>query len=158
MRNAILAGLIAATFVPTLAQAQSAGELRDDRRDVNQQRRDLQQDYRNGAPGAQIRADRRDLAVANREMRQDWRDHRRANPELYRGPAWVGPRGYGYRPVAVGYRFRPEFYDRRYWIDAPRYRLHPVDGPRRWVRYGNDVLLVDTRTGRVLEVNNGFFL
>ena len=61
------------------------------------------------------------------------------------------------RPVTVGYRFDPVFYDRRYWIDPYRYHLRPVLGWQRWVRYGNDVVLVDIRTGRVLAVENRFF-
>ena len=157
MRNAILAGLIAATFVPSLAQAQSAGELRDDRRDIREERRDVHRAIRDGASPREIREERRDVADARRENREDWRDYRRSHPDIYRGPRWTAPRGSAYRPVTVGYRFRPEFYDRRYWVDAPRYRLRPVHGAQRWVRYGRDVLLVDTRSGRVLEVNGGFF-
>jgi Ni/Co efflux regulator RcnB len=30
-------------------------------------------------------------------------------------------------------------------------------GPQRWVRYGNDVVLVNIRTGRVIEVHRAFF-
>jgi Ni/Co efflux regulator RcnB len=58
----------------------------------------------------------------------------------------------------VGYRFDPVFYDRRYWIDPYRYHLRPVAGWQRWVRYGPDILLVDIRNGRVLDVYSGFFL
>ena len=128
MRKAILAGLLAATIVPTIAQAQDHG-----------------------------RYDRHDGRDARHDNRGDWRDYRDRHPDVYRGPAWVGPRGYRYRPVTVGYRFTPTFYDRQYWVDPYRYHLRPVLGYQRWVRYGNDVVLIDIRSGRVLEINNGFF-
>ena len=156
MRKAILAGLLAATIVPTVAQAQN-NELRHDRHDVRDQQRNVARDYRHGAAPAQIRDDRRDVRDARREYRGDWRDYRGRHPDVYRGSAWVGPRGYRYRPVTVGYRFTPTFYDRQYWVDPYRYHLRPVLGYQRWVRYGNDVVLIDIRSGRVLEVNNGFF-
>ena len=136
MRKAIIAGLLAATMVPAMAQAQPA-ELRHDRREV----RDARRDYRD----------------ARREYRDDWRDYRGRHPDVYRSSAWVSPRGYRWRPVTVGYRFDPVFYDSRYWIDPYRYHLRPVLGHQRWVRYGRDVVLIDTRNGRVLEVNSGFF-
>jgi hypothetical protein len=156
MRKAILAGLLAATIVPTVAQAQN-GELRHDRREIREERRDVARDYRHGASPREIRDDRRDVREARREYRDDWREYRGRHPDIYRGPAWVGPRGYRWRPVTVGYRFAPTFYDRRYWDDPYRYHLRPVLGYQRWVRYGRDVVLIDIRSGRVLEVNNGFF-
>jgi len=156
MRNAIIAGLLAATVVPTIAQAQDA-ELRHDRRDIRDQQRDVARDYRDGASMHRIREDRRDVRDARRDYRGDWRDYRDRHPDYYRGPAWVGPRGYRWHPVTVGYRFDPVFYDRRYWIDPYRYHLRPVLGYQRWVRYGRDVVLIDVRNGHVLEVNSGFF-
>lgn len=156
MRNAIIAGLLAATVVPTIAQAQDA-ELRHDRRDIRDQRRDVARDYRDGASMHRIREDRRDVRDARREYRGDWRDYRDRHPDYYRRAAWVGPRGYRWHPVTVGYRFDPVFYDRRYWIDPYRYHLRPVLGYQRWVRYGRDVVLIDVRNGHVLEVNSGFF-
>ena len=91
MRSAILAGLMAATMIPTMAQAQNA-ELRHDRRDVRDEQRDVARDYRNGASMHRIREDRRDVREARREYREDWRDYRSRHPDYYRGPAWVGPR------------------------------------------------------------------
>jgi len=157
MRKLMLATALVATLAPAMAGAQSAAELRHDRRDIQEQRQDVRDARRNGASPGEIRDQRRDVADARREYREDWRDYRRAHPDAYRGPGYVGPRGYRYRAVPVGYRFQPTYYDRRYWIDPVRYHLRPVVGPQRWVRYGNDVVLVDTRTGSVVEVNNGFF-
>jgi Ni/Co efflux regulator RcnB len=157
MRMLIMTGLMAATLVPAMATAQSGAELRHDGRDIREERQDVRDARRQGASPAEVRDQRRDIADARREYRGDWRDYRRAHPDVYRGPGYAGPRGYRYRPVDVGYRFQPTYYDRRYWVDPVRYRLRPVVGPQRWVRYGNDVVLVDTRTGGVVEVNRGFF-
>jgi len=156
MRKLMIAGLLAATLAPAIATAQTA-ELRHDRRDVREEQRDVNRAIRNGAPPSVIRDERQDVREARREYREDWHDYRRRNPDVYRGPAYIGPRGYAYRPIAPGYRFAPVYYDRRYWVDPYRYRLAPVGPYERWVRYGRDVVRIDIRTGRVAEVHGGFF-
>lgn len=156
MRKAMILGLLAATVMPTMASAQNA-ELRQDRRDIREERRDLRDAQRYG-DRQDVREERRDLREARQEYREDWRDYRRAHRDVYRMPAYVGPRGYRYRPVVVGHRFEPIFYGRRYIIADPwRYRLPRAEGNRRWVRYGNDVALVNIRNGRVIQVYNNFF-
>ncbi len=156
MRKLILAGLMAATLVPGVASAQN-GELRRDRQDVREQQRELR-DARMYGDRHDVREQRRDVRDAREEYREDWRSYRRDHGDAFRGPAYVGPRGWRYRPVTAGYRLQPGFYGERYVIADPyRYRLPRVMGPTRYVRYGNDVLLVNVRTGRVLEVYNSFF-
>lgn len=156
MRKAILLGLLAATIAPTMASAQNA-ELRHDRREIREERRELRDAQRYG-DRQDVREERRDLRDARREYREDWRDYRRDHRDVYRRPAYVGPRGYRYRPVVVGHRFEPVYYGRRYVIADPwRYRLPRATGYQRWVRYGNDVVLVNIRTGRVIQVYDGFF-
>ena len=50
------------------------------------------------------------------------------------------------------------FFGSRYWISDPwRYRLPPVYGPYRWVRYYDDALLVDIYSGEVVDVIYDFF-
>jgi Ni/Co efflux regulator RcnB len=50
------------------------------------------------------------------------------------------------------------FFGNRYWINDPwRYRLPEVYGPYRWVRYYDDVLLVDEYSGEVVDVIHNFF-
>ena len=50
------------------------------------------------------------------------------------------------------------FFGSRYWINDPwRYRLPEVYGPYRWVRYYDDVLLVDIYSGEVVDVIYDFF-
>lgn len=94
------------------------------------------------------------------DRRYDWRGFRDAHRQIFRAPRYIAPRGYGYgyRPFSVGVRLDPFFYGQSYWIDDPwEYRLPPADGPYRWVRYYNDVLLVDLDTGEVLDVIRDFF-
>lgn len=158
MRKLIIAGLAAAMLVPVAANAQSYGEVRRDNRELRDDRRDLREAQRYGDRG-DVRDARRELREDRRERNEDWRDYRRTHGNVYRRPAYVGPRGYRYRPVSVGYRFTPEYYGRNYWInDYQTYRLpRPGYGYQRWVRYGRDVVLVDTRSGRVMQVYNSFF-
>jgi Ni/Co efflux regulator RcnB len=156
MRKLIILGLMAAAALPTVASAQTA-ELRRDRQDIREEQRELR-DARRYGDRDDIRDERRDLREARREYREDWRDYRRDHRDVYRRPAYAGPRGFAYRPVAVGHRFAPAYYSQRYVIANPwRYRLPQVSGNRRWVRYGNDVVLVNIRNGRVLEVHRNFF-
>jgi Ni/Co efflux regulator RcnB len=156
MRKLIFAGLMAATLVPTIASAQNR-ELRDDRQDIRQEQRDVRRAVRNGDSPREIRDQQRDVRDARQEYRNDWQDYRRRSPDIFRGPAYVGPRGYAYRGIAPGYRFDRGYYDRRYWVDPYRYRLPAAAYGRRWIRYGNDVVLVDIRTGRAITVYNSFF-
>lgn len=159
MRKLILSALMATFTLPVLAPAAAIAqspELRHDRRDVREERRDLRDAQRDG-DRREVRDARHDLRDARDERRGDWRDYRRDNPAAFRGPAYVGPRGWRYRPVVVGYRLQPTYWSSRYVIDPVRYRLPVASGPTRWVRYGNDVLLVNIRTGRVVTVYNGFF-
>jgi len=156
MRTLIIAGLMAATLAPTMASAQN-GEIRHDRREVREQQRDVRRAIRDGASPREIADQQRDVRDARRELREDWRDYRRDRPDAFRGPAYVGPRGYAYRAVTPGYRFAPTYYDRRYWVDPVRYRLPMARPGMRWIRYGNDVALVNVRSGRVVTVYNRFF-
>lgn len=156
MQRMMIAGLIAATLAPAMASAQDR-ELRHDRQDIRDERHDVYRDRRDGAGRREIREDRRDVRDARRDYRGDWRDYRRSNPGAFRGSGYVGPRGYAYRPVSVGYRFQPEYYDRRYWVDAPRYRLPAPGRYERWVRYDRDVVRLDIRNGRTLQIIGGFF-
>jgi len=157
MRKMILMGLVAAAAIPSIATAQSASELRHDDARIQRERQELQ-DARRFGTREDVREERRDVRNAVQEKREDWRDYRETHRDVYRRPAYVGPRGRHYRPVTVGYRFTPAYYSGRYVIaDPSRYRLPPARGLNRWVRYGNDVVLVNIRTGRVIDVHPGFF-
>lgn len=94
------------------------------------------------------------------DRRYDWQRYRALNRRAYALPRYYAPPGfgYGYRRFGVGVRIGAPFYGPRYMISDPwAYRLPPAYGPYRWVRYFDDVLLVDIRTGMVRDVINGFF-
>jgi Ni/Co efflux regulator RcnB len=163
MRKFIIAALAATILAPAALSAQSYGEVRQGQREVRQDRRELDRAYARGDRG-DVREARRELREDRQELREDRRDFRqnvRGNRGgyAYRGGAYRGPQGYRYRPVTVGYRFAPSYYARNYWVnDYAAYRLaRPRYASQRWVRYGRDVVLVNTRNGRVVQVRNGFF-
>lgn len=88
----------------------------------------------------------------------DWRGYRDINRSIFSMPGYVGPRGWTYRRYRPGVRIAPVFYSQRYWIADPwRYRLPYASGFTRWVRYGDDVLLIDTRRGIILDLIPDFF-
>ncbi|PZN93925.1 MAG: hypothetical protein DCF31_11040 [Alphaproteobacteria bacterium] len=146
MRNLIIIGLLAAVAAPTAVSAQSVGEVRRGQRDVQQQQRELQ-DARRYGNGRDVQEQRRDVQQARQELREDQRDLR--NRQAYVAPY----RNWSYRPVAPGYRLQPGFYGQRYVVANPSfYRLRPAARNQQWVRYGNDLLLVNVRNGRVIQV------
>jgi Ni/Co efflux regulator RcnB len=144
MRKILIAALAATTLIPAgAASAQSAREVRQDQREV---RRDV------------ARGDFREARRDRRELREDWQDYRRAHRDQYRQRAYVAPRGYRYRTVGIGSVLNGAFLGRSYWVgDYGRYRLPQPGFNQRYVRYGDDVLLVNVRTGRVIRVYNNFY-
>ena len=94
------------------------------------------------------------------DRRYDWGSYRRYNGELFRLPRYSAPYGYGYgyQRVGIGVVLEEQLFAPDYWIEDPyTYRLPPVDGPYRWVRYYNDALLVDMESGEVVDVVYGIF-
>lgn len=143
MRKMILFGLMAAVAVPAAAPAQSRAEIRRDREEVREQREDLR-DARRYGNRRDVREERQDLREARRELREDRRDRRQ----------YVAPyRDWRYSTLRPGYQLRPGFYTSRYYISNPgHYRLRPAARNQQWIRYGDDLLLVNMRNGRVLQV------
>ena len=131
---------------------QGGADRRDYRRDGRNDRRDW-------------RGDRGDRGSRNwnrnwrSDNRYDWQRYRYSNRSIFRiGPYYSPYRGYGYNRFSVGIFLDPFFYDQRYWIGDPwQYRLPPAEPGTEWVRYYNDVLLVDIYTGEVLDVIYDFF-
>ena len=90
-----------------------------------------------------------------RDNRYDWRDYRARNRAIYHLPRYYAPYGwgYGYRRFGIGFTLDSVLFGPNYWIGDPwAYRLPPAYGPYRWVRYYDDALLVDIRTGYVVDV------
>ena len=75
-----------------------------------------------------------------------------------RGPAFSYPRGYRYRRWAIGLFLPSLFLSNYYYYDnwAPLGVGAPPPG-YRWVRYGPDLLLVQIRTRRIVDVIYGAF-
>ncbi len=93
------------------------------------------------------------------DRRYDWRSYRNSNRNVYRIGRYYAPyRNYYYRPLSAGFRLDSLFFGSSYWINDPwQYRLPPAYAGTRWVRYYDDVVLVDTYTGEVLDVIRDFF-
>lgn len=142
---------------------------RDDRRadwrnDRDNSRNDRRENWRNDSDRNRSawrdRDDRRwDRNHWRRDNRYDWQSYRARHRSVYRIGRYYSPyHNYSYRRLSIGFGLSPLFYSSRYWIDDPwDYRLPPVYGPYRWVRYFDDALLVNTYTGEVVDVIHDFF-
>jgi Ni/Co efflux regulator RcnB len=92
------------------------------------------------------------------DRRYDWRRYRNHDRSRFHLGIYIDPFGWNRRDYDIGWRLPSRYYATRYWIADPwYYRLPPVGGPYRWIRYHGDVLLVDLRTGRVLDRIRNFF-
>lgn len=155
MMMAVLAATVAPVALPAAASAQSRQEVRESVRDVREEQRELRDAKRYGDRD-DVREERRDVRDARQEARQDWRDYRQNNRNMYARGNWRAP--FRYQRWNTGAQIRPSYYAPRYYInDYGRYRLHTPGRNLRWVRHYNDVLLINVRTGRVVEVNRDFF-
>ena len=83
------------------------------------------------------------------------RDHRLARwLRRDRRAQYVAPYGgWTYRTISPGYQLRPGFFGQRYVVsNYGHYQLRAPGRFQRWVRYGDDLVLVNVRNGRVLQV------
>lgn len=145
MRKLILLSLIAAAAMPAAASAQSRQENRHDRHDVQEQRQDVR-DARRFGDRHDVREERRDVRDARMGLRRDRSDRRHVG--------YVAPyRNWSYNSINIGFQLRPSFYSSRYYVTD--YSMRGLRHPgrfQRWVRYGDDLVLVNVRTGRVIQV------
>ncbi|HVQ09262.1 MAG TPA: RcnB family protein [Allosphingosinicella sp.] len=93
------------------------------------------------------------------DNRYDWNGWRRGNRNRFHLSPYYSPyRNWNYNRFSIGFFLEPLFFSQRYWIGDPwQYRLPPAAYGTQWVRYYNDVLLVDIYTGEVLDVIYDFF-
>ncbi|PLK28169.1 hypothetical protein C0V72_00510 [Porphyrobacter sp. TH134] len=136
------------------------GDRRDDwRGDRRSWRRDDWRHGWNGRPGWDNRDFRRWNNGWRGDRRYDWNGWRRSNQFLFRPGAYYAPfRSHRYSRVDVGFYLDSLFFQPRFFINDPwQYRLPPAYGPYQWVRYYDDVALVDIYTGEVVDVIHGFF-
>ena len=106
---------------------------------------------------------RRDAAVQwnrdwRRDNRYDWRRWRDDHRSRFHIGIYYDPFGWGYQPFSIGWRLWPNYYSSQYWISDPwDYQLPYAPPGTQWVRYYNDVLLIDLYSGEVVDVIHGFF-
>ncbi len=124
-------------------------ERREDRRDWRQDRRQDRRDWRQAWNRDSWRNDRR----------YDWQNWRYRNSNIYRLSPYYSPyRNHRYSRFSIGIVLNSLFYNQRYWISDPwQYRLPPAPYGTQWIRYYDDVLLVDVYTGEVVDVIYDFF-
>lgn len=141
-------------------------DRREDRQDWRNGRRDNRQDWRNDRRNdrGNWRNDRRgDRGNWNRgwrnDNRYDWQRFRNSNRFVFRIQPYYSPyRGYGYNRFSIGNVLDRLFWGQNYWIQDPwTYRLPPAPYGYQWVRYYNDVVLVDTYNGEIVDVIYDFF-
>ncbi|PTQ10804.1 hypothetical protein CLG96_10405 [Sphingomonas oleivorans] len=137
------------------------GDWQENQRDWEDDRREDRQDWRDDRrEGRDWRDDRRWDRDWRNDRRYDWQRWRERNRPLYRAPRYYPPRGYdhGYRRWVPGHRIPRYYYGRPYWIVDPwQYRLPPAYGRYRWVRYHDDVMLVDITDGIIRDIIHSFF-
>ncbi len=173
MRNLILATVALASLAAPLAAQAYPGEVRSDRRQVEQQREELRDAYRSGDPRA-IDREHRDLQRAHQELnadvrdrgndRRDWRndrhddrrdwgndrrdgDYRRDSYRDERRTEWRAERRYD-----AGRFYYPRGYGYRAWT-VGGFVPHAYWGERYWVgrpvAYGLPYAVGGTRWVRV---------
>jgi len=125
-------------------------------------RRDWRND-RNDRNDRNWRGDRNGRTDWNRGWRNDnrynWSSWRNQNRNRYHLSPYYSPyRNWRYQRFSIGLFLDSLFYDQRYWIGNPYdYRLPAAPYGTQWVRYYDDVILVDVYTGEVLDVIYDFF-
>jgi Ni/Co efflux regulator RcnB len=154
IRFLITAAAVAATLSPMAAQAQTR-ELQRDRQDVREEKRELKQAQRYGDRD-DVREERGEYRDAKREYREDWRDYKQRNRNVFRGSRFNAP--FRYRTFNNGVAIGQSYYAPRYRVsNYANYRLPQPGRYQTYVRHYNDVLLVNTRTGRVIQAYRGFY-
>ncbi|WP_324075070.1 MAG: RcnB family protein [Erythrobacter sp.] len=140
------------------------GDWRDgDRRDYRRDRRNWRRDDWRWSYGGWNGWDRNDFRRWDNRWRSnrdyDWNGFRRGNRfQFHPGPYFAPYRSHRYNRLNIGFFLDSLFFQPRFFINDPwSYRLPPVYGPYQWVRYYDDVVLVDIYTGEVVDVIHDFF-
>jgi Ni/Co efflux regulator RcnB len=151
----LIAAVIATTLTPMAAQAQTR-ELNRDRQEIRQGKRDVQ-DARRYGDRQDVREERRDVREARQEYKEDWREYRQKNRRAFQASRFNAP--FRYRTFNTGVSIGASYYAPRYRVsNYANYRLPHPGRYQTYVRHYKDVLLVNTRTGRVIRAYRGFYL
>ena len=92
--------------------------------------------------------------------RSDWRRswHHGWAGTRYRSPyRYYYPSGYSYRSWRIGYELPLAFLIADYFLDYRPYGLAPPPYGCRWLRVGDDVTLVDMRSGVIVDILYDFY-
>ena len=94
-----------------------------------------------------------------RDNRYNWSGYRNQHRNVFSVGRYYSPyRNYSYSRLSIGFFLDRGFYGNNYWVNDPwQYRLPEVYGPYKWVRYYDDVILVDIYSGEVVDVIHNFF-
>lgn len=151
----LIAAVIASTLTAMAAQAQTR-ELQRDRQEIREERRDVRDAHRTG-DRRDVREEKRDVREARQEYREDWREYRQKNRRAFQATRFNAP--FRYRTFNNGVSIGASYYAPRYRVsNYQNYRLPNPGRYQTYVRHYNDVLLVNTRTGRVIRAYRGFYL
>lgn len=93
------------------------------------------------------------------DNRYDWQRYRYSNRDIFRRGGYYAPyRNHRYNRLSIGFILGSAFFGQNYWLNDPwQYRLPPAYPGTRWVRYYDDVLLIDVYSGEVIDVIYDFF-
>lgn len=174
MKTKFITGLLIATMlVPATAATAQNRELRRDRQEIREEQRELRghrQDLRDARRTGDrddvrdarrdVREERRDVRDARQEYREDRRDYRqdrRFNQRYGRAaPRFSAP--FRYQRFGIGTAISPRYWGNSYRVsNHSAYRLPYPGRYQQYVRHYDDLLLVNTRTGRVVRVYNRFY-
>jgi Ni/Co efflux regulator RcnB len=133
---------------------------RNDRRDGRDGRG--HNDRRDGRWDNDRHDGRRDGRHGNRYGSRDYRDFHRYrggwNNNRYRSNhRYVYPRGYSSRHWSVGLFLPSVFFGSTYYVDYRPYGLQAPPYGFRWIRVGDDVMLVDVDSGEIVDVLYDFY-
>lgn len=134
---------------PVLAQNDDRRDERErrderDRRDAERDRRENERDHRD------VERDRRDFERDRRDDRRFFNFGGRRYTAV-RAPEFRYPRGWEYRHWNTGEVLPGLFLTSAYFFDYGFLGVPPPPPGLRWVRYGPDALLVNVRSGRIVD-------
>jgi Ni/Co efflux regulator RcnB len=151
----LIGTLMAAMLVPAGAASAQTRELRNDRQDIREAQYDVRNAQRSGNRD-DVRDARRDVRETRQEYREDWREYRNNNRALYRAPTFNAP--FRYQRFAANNAINARYWAPRYQVsNVARWHLPAAGRSQAYVRHYNDLLLVNTHTGRVIRVYNNFY-
>lgn len=93
------------------------------------------------------------------DNRYNWHAYRTANAMIFRLGHFSAPRGAHYARYDAGQYLPPiHFISGDFWLkDAVVFHLPPAPTDARWVRYYNDALIIDARTGYIIDAVHNIF-